>query len=334
MRERTVFALTVLTLILLGVGYWAGSQVNIMPVEASTRAVLVDQLFRALFGAATVIFLIVEGALVYAVLRFRRRPDDATDAAPVHGHAALELVWTLIPTVLVTVIGVYSFQVLTKIELPGPNPMVVEVTSRQFSWEFHYPEFDLTSTELHLPVNQPVRFQIASEDVIHSFWVPAFRAKRDATPGQISELSIQPLEIGRYPVRCAELCGAGHAGMVAEVIVETDSDFDVWIQSQLAIPTDPIEAGRFLFTRYGCAACHTLTDAGAAGVVGPSLDGIGETAGTRVEGLDAEGYIRESLLRPSALVVAGFQDGLMPPNFGERISQQQLDILVNYLLGQ
>jgi len=333
-RERTVFALTVLTLILLGAGYWAGANINLMPVEASTRAVLVDQLFRAVFGTATVIFLIVEGALVYAVLRFQRRPDDQSDAVPVHGHAALEVVWTLIPTVLATVIGVYSFQVLAKIETPGANPMVVEVTARQFSWEFYYPELDLTSAELHLPVNQPIRFQIGSEDVIHSFWVPAFRAKRDATPGQISELSIQPSEIGRYPVRCAELCGPGHAGMVTEVIVETNLDFETWVQSQLAIPTDPIEAGRFLLTRYGCLACHTLTDAGATGVVGPVLDGIGERAGTRVAGLDAEGYIRESILRPSALVVPGFQDGLMPPNFGQRISQQELDILVNYLLGQ
>lgn len=334
MRERTVFALTVLTLILLGVGYWAGSHINLMPVEGSTRAVLVDELFRALFGAATVVFLIVEGALVYAVLRFRRRPDDLSDAAPVHGHAALEVVWTLIPAVLVTVIGVYSFQVLTKIELPGENPMVVEVTARQFSWEFYYPEFDLSSAELHLPVNQPIRFQIGSEDVIHSFWVPAFRAKRDATPGQISELSIQPMEIGRYPIRCAELCGAGHAGMVTEVIVETDPDFETWIQSQLAIPTDPIEAGRFLLARYGCVACHTLADANAVGVIGPPLDGIGERAATRVPGLDAEGYIRESLLRPGVFVVPGFMDGLMPPNFGQRISQQELDILVNYLLGQ
>lgn len=334
MRERTIFALTVLTLILLAVGYWAGAQVNLMPAEASTRAVLVDQLFRVLFGAATVIFLIVEGALVYAVLRFRRRADDASDAMPVHGHAALEVVWTLIPAVLVTVIGVYSFQVLSKIEQPVANPMVVEVTARQFSWEFYYPEFELTSVELHVPVNQPIRFQIGSGDVIHSFWVPAFRAKRDATPGQISELTIQPREIGRYPIRCAELCGAGHAGMITEVIVETDLDFQTWIESQLAIPTDPIEAGRFLMARYGCVACHTLADAGAVGVIGPPLDGIGETAATRVPGLDAEGYVRESILRPSAFVVPGFQDGLMPPNFGTRISVQELDILVNYLLAQ
>jgi cytochrome c oxidase subunit 2 len=333
-RERTIFALTVLTLLLLAGGYWVGAQLDLMPLQASTRAVLVDQLFRVLLGVAAIVFLIVEGALVYALLRFRRRPDDEMDAAPVHGNTALEVVWTLIPAVVVTAISVYSFQVLTEIERPEDDALVVEVTARQFSWEFYYPDLDLSTTEAHLPVNQAVRFQIGSEDVIHSFWVPAFRAKRDATPGQIATLIIEPQRVGRFPVRCAELCGAGHAGMVTEVVVETDPDFRTWVQSQLSIPTDPIEAGRFLMGRYGCGACHTLADAGAVGVVGPPLDGIGETAASRVPGLDAEGYLRESILRPSAFVVPGFPDGLMPPNFGERLSAQELTILVNYLLGQ
>lgn len=334
MRERTIFALTVLTLVLLAAGYGIGSGADLMPFEASTRSVAVDGLFRVLLGVAAVIFLIVEGALVYAVLRFRRPPGDESDAAPVHGHTGLEVVWTLIPAVLVTGISVYSFMVLSEIERPRQNALVVEVTARQFSWEFYYPDYNLTAAEVHLPVNRPVRFLISSGDVIHSFWVPAFRAKRDATPGQVAELVIEPQTIGRYPVRCAELCGSGHAGMITEVVVETDPDFRTWVESQLAIPSDPIEAGRFLFGRYGCGACHALADAGATGAVGPALDGIGERAATRVAGLDAEGYLRESILRPSALVVGGFQDGLMPPNFGRRLSQQELEIMVNYLLGQ
>lgn len=334
MRERTIFALTVLTLVLLAAGYWVGSTADLMPFQASTRSVAVDGLFRILLGVATVIFLIVEGALVYAVLRFRRRAGDERDAAPVHGNTGLEVVWTLIPAVLVTGISVYSFMVLSDIERPRDDALVVEVTARQFSWEFYYPDYELTAAEVHLPVNRPVRFLISSADVIHSFWVPAFRAKRDATPGQVAELVIEPQTIGRYPVRCAELCGAGHAGMITEVVVETDPVFRSWVAGQKAIPSDPIEAGRFLFARYGCGACHALTDSGATGLVGPSLDGIGERAATRVAGLDAEGYIRESILRPSALVVAGFQDGLMPPNFGERLSLQEMDILVTYLLGQ
>ena len=334
MRERTIFALTVLTLVLLAAGYWVGTSLDLMPFQASTRSVVVDGLFRVLLGLATIIFLIVEGALVYAVLRFRRRPGDESDVAPVHGHTGLEVVWTLIPAVLVTGISVYSFMVLSEIERPPDDALVVEVTARQFSWEFHYPDIDLTVAEAHLPVNRPVRFLISSGDVIHSFWVPAFRAKRDATPGQVAELVIEPQTIGRYPVRCAELCGSGHAGMITEVVVETDPDFRSWVESQLAIPSDPIEAGRFLFARYGCAACHTLADAGATGVVGPPLDGMGERAATRVAGLDAAGYIRESILRPSAMVVPGFQDGLMPPTFGERLSPQELELLVNYLLGQ
>jgi cytochrome c oxidase subunit 2 len=333
-KERTIFALTILTLVLLAAGYWAATTVDVMPLQASSRAVAVDGLFRALIGMATVIFLLVEGALVYAVLRFRRKPGEQGEGAGYHGNNALEIVWTLIPAVLVTVIGIYSFQVLTDIERPAEDEVVVEVTGRQFSWEFYYPEFELTSSELHLPLERDVRFQITSADVIHSFWVPEFRAKRDATPGQVSELLVRTTLPGRFPIRCAELCGPGHAGMLGQVVVEGEPEFLAWVESMRSIPSDPLEAGRFLFLRYGCNTCHTLTDVSAVGVVGPSLDGIGERAATRVPGLDARGYITESILEPSAFITPGFQDGLMPPNFSQRISAGELELIVNYLLGR
>jgi cytochrome c oxidase subunit II len=212
--------------------------------------------------------------------------------------------------------------------------LVIEVVARQFAWQFRYPEHDLVSQELHLPVDQPVRFEITSDDVIHSFWVPQFRAKRDATPGQISELSITPTELGRYPIRCAELCGVGHAIMNAEVIVETQADFLAWIEAQASLPSDPMEAGRLLFNRYGCQGCHALDDAGAVSVVGPALEAIGEVAEERVADLDARGYLEQSILDPGAYVVDGYQDGLMPLNFAEQISADELRILVDYLLAQ
>jgi cytochrome c oxidase subunit 2 len=332
-RERTIFGLVILSLVLLGLGYWAAVGLDLMPAQAATRAVVVDNLFRFLLGVATVIFLIVEGALIYAVLRFRHRPGDETDAPPVHGSVSLELVWTFIPAVIVTVVAVYSYQVLAHIERPGANPRTVEVIARQFSWEFYYPDLDLSTTELHLPVDEPVRLMIRSEDVIHSFWVPEFRAKRDATPGQESELVVVPNRMGTYPIRCAELCGPGHAIMTSRVVVQTRSEFEEWVQNQVSLPGDPVEAGRVLFGRYGCNACHTLSDAGATGAVGPSLDGLGEAAGARRPGLSAEEYIRESILDPNAFIVPGFQAGLMPPNLGERLSPQELEILVTYLLG-
>lgn len=335
MRERTIFILTIVALILIGLGVAAAFGLNLMPEQAASRSQAVDQLFQVMIGIATVIFLLVEGALVYAVLRFRARDDDEGDAEPVHGNTSLEIVWTLIPAIIVIVIGVYSFRVLTTIEAPTDNEMIVEVIGRQFAWEFRYPEYEnLTSGELHMVVDRPTRFEITSEDVIHSFYIPAFRAKRDATPGQISELVVTPTELGRYPVRCAELCGAAHANMVTDAIVQSEDDFQAWVSSITTLPDDPIEAGRQVFEKYGCAACHTLDDAGASGTVGPELNGIGQTAQNRVEGLSAQEYIHQSIVDPGAHIVEGFQDGLMPRDFGERMSDAELNAMVQYLLGQ
>ena len=232
MRERSIFAIVIVSMLLLVVGYLAATQLNLMPTQASTRAVLVDELFHVLVGTAAVVFVLVEGILVYAALRFRQRAGDETDAVPIHGNTTLELVWTAIPAMIVIAIGFYAYQVLTEIEKPAPEPMVVEVIGRQFIWQFRYPGEEVTAQELHLPVNQPIRFEITSGDVIHSFWVPQFRGKRDATPGRVSEFLVTPTEIGTFPVRCAELCGPGHANMTTQVIVESPADFQAWLAGQ------------------------------------------------------------------------------------------------------
>ena len=334
MNGRRIATLVIVAVALLGLGFLASRTINLMPAQASTRAVLVDELFRGLLGVATVIFLIVQGGLLYAVIRFRRRPGDETDGPPVHGNSRLELVWTLVPAVIVALIAFYSFRVLAASEQPEDAPLIVEVSARQFVWQFRYPEAGVTSAELHLPVGRQVRFEITSDDVIHSFWIPEFRVKRDATPGQVAELLVTPSQIGRYAIRCAELCGPGHATMTSEAVVESAADFATWLAGlrAQAAPADAAQAARVLFERYGCYGCHTLADAQASGTVGPALDGIGERASSRVVGLDAEAYIRQSILEPSAFVVPDYPDGLMPPNFGERMTPGEIDSLVGYLL--
>lgn len=332
MKPRTIIIVVVIGLALLGSSYWAYQSINLMPVEAADRAVQVDQLFRVMLGVATFIFLLVEGALLYSVLRFRRRPGDDGDGLPVHNNRWLEVVWTVIPVIIVLVIGIYSFRVLTDIEAAGPDSIVVNVHSRQFSWSFDYPAFGVASSDLHLPVGRRVRFLITSDDVIHSFWIPDFRAKRDATPGEISQLVITPTLIGSYPIRCAELCGSGHAsmGLSSQAVVESQPDFDAWIAQQRSQSNDPVA----LFKQFGCTGCHTLASAGAGGKVGPALDGIGQRAATRVPGQDAAAYIKDSILNPGAFVVPGYPDNVMPRDLGSRITPEQLSILVDFLLKQ
>ncbi len=348
MKERTIFILVVLSLVLLAIGYLVATQVDLsgfMPVQAATSSVLVDRLFNFLMGIAVVIFLLVEGALVYAIIRFRRRAGDDSEGPAIHGNNTLEVVWTLIPAIIVVAISAYSYRVLTQIEQPVQSPIVVRVVGQQFIWTFEYPESGVTSNSLHLPVDRPVQFQIESKDVIHSFWVPEFRIKRDATPGQISELTITPNQLGRYPIRCAELCGAGHAAMVGEVVVETEEAFEAWLAAGgVDLVSTPVAGegegadatldGRSVFVSFGCGACHLLSDGGGAGIVGPALDGISARAGERVNDLSAGEYILQSILEPGSYIVDGYAEGVMPATYSEIMSPEQVDALVEYLLTQ
>lgn len=231
-RERSILALILISFALLAVGYLAATQLDLLPDLTAGRAVEVDSLFRIMIGIATVVFLVVEGALVYAIIRFRKREGEEGDGKPYHGNNTLEAIWTVIPAIIVIAIGLMSFNVLSSIERTDTDELVVEVIGKQFVWEFHYPEHGVTSSELHLPIDRPARLEITSADVIHSFWVPNFLAKRDATPGRIAELRITPTELGEFPIRCAELCGAGHAIMNSVVIVQSEPEFEAWLEGQ------------------------------------------------------------------------------------------------------
>jgi cytochrome c oxidase subunit 2 len=349
-KERSILAIIIITIVLLGIGYFVATQLDmsiLLPAGASAQSVLIDRLFRLLMGIATVVFLLVEGALLYAVLRFRRKPGQEGEGRAFHGNNALEIVWTVIPAIIVTAIGIYSYQVLTRIEEKQVDPLVVQVIGRQFSWEFIYPESGVRTSVLHLPVDQPVLFQIESRDVIHSFWVPEFRIKRDATPGQIDDLVITPIHVGRFPIRCAELCGPGHAAMTSEVLVEPVEDFEAWLASggtavsgddSASTPAGGAEPstqeGRALFVQYGCGACHLLSDAGGAGQLGPPLDSAGDVAAVRKSGMDAAHYIEESILDPDAFIVTGYPSGLMPGDYAVRMTSDEVQAMVDYLLSQ
>ena len=307
---------------------------------ASSQGILIDNLFSVLLGFATAIFVIVQGFLLYSILRFSRAPDDESDGPPLRNNTKLEILWTAIPALIVVGIAVYSYRILVDIGLPRPDRLQVQVTGRQFSWEFYYPDYDITTNELHVPLGRQVWLRITSADVNHSFWVPDMRIKEDAVGGRITEAYITPTQVGAYPIVCAELCGAGHAVMRSQFVVETDADFQTWIQSQIgakqrsagATP-DPMAYGRQLFTQFGCNACHTLKDAGAVGQIGPDLDGIGTRAATRVPGQSADEYIRTSITKPGAFIVPNFQP-VMPTDYGQRMTPQEVDALVQYLLGQ
>ena len=258
---------------------------------------------------------------------------------PVRGNTRLEIFWTAVPAIVILFVGLLSYKVLADIEQPQADQLTVEVTAQQYAWQYYYPEQDITTSELHIPQDRQVHLKLRSKDVIHSFWVPAFRIKKDVMPDRVTETYITGSEFGTYPVVCTELCGAGHAVMRSQVVVESDANFQGWLASQgvaqaqaaEAAAADPFAAGKAAFNVYGCNACHALASAGAVGAVGPKLDGIGTRAGSTVAGQSAEEYIKTSILKPAAYLAPGFAD-LMPKDYEQRVTPTDLDALVKYLL--
>lgn len=278
---------------------WAGQNNGLLPEQASAQAPLVDGLFNVMFGIATALFLVVEGAIVVFMIKYRRRAGDDSDGIPVEGNLPLEAFWTAIPAVLVIGIGLYSVDVFrdmggldpgshslmshqhnaaaivaqspttapvagdtlpllaegSQVNLPEPKvragigaspaesgkqpDLSVNVTGIQFAWLFNYPDSGITTGELHVPVGKDVRLNLTGQDVIHSFWVPQFRLKQDAIPGQKTELRFIATKVGTYPVVCAELCGSYHGGMRTQVVVHTPEAYEQWVNDNRVAQASP-----------------------------------------------------------------------------------------------
>ena len=220
-----ILALTVVTSVVMLIPDWNGEQ-------ASTAAPDIDRLLDVMIVLSSFVFSIVMVMPGYSIMRWRARPGDESDGEPIHGNTKLEIAWTAIPTVIVLVGAVYSWIVLDDIEARDPDRMVVDVYSQQFAWSFEYPEQQVRTTELHVPVDRQVEFKLHALDVIHSFWVPEWRIKKDNVPGITTRAIVTPDREGEFSVVCTELCGVGHSTMRRRVVVEPQQEFDQWITEQ------------------------------------------------------------------------------------------------------
>jgi cytochrome c oxidase subunit 2 len=286
------------------------------------------------------IFALVAAVIVYSVRTFRVQPEDDSDGPPIHGHTGLEIVWTAIPAVLVTAIAIVSAIVLARNGEAGTNPLKVDVIAQQFAWRFEYPKNGkIRSGQLVLPLGRGVELDLQALDVIHSFWVPEMGQKQDAVPGIHTRLVITPTRTGVFPVMCTELCGLGHATMRTTVRVVTRKQFAAWVRQQGgggagggggggggAAPD-----GAKLFASEGCGGCHAFKPAGTDAQVGPSLDDLAAAAKDAGKPLDE--FVHQSIVEPNAYVAKGYQPNVMPQNFGESLSKEQIDALVAYLTG-
>jgi cytochrome c oxidase subunit II len=332
MRRGSILQLLVLALIAGGIASLFAIFLPWLPKPAGREADRIDFVFWFVTAICIAIFAVVAAMIAFAVIRFRRRPDDDSDGPPIHGNTGLEIAWTAIPTVLVTAIAIVSAIVLARNDAQGSNPLRVNVTAQQFAWSFSYPDANgLTSAFLRLPRGRSVELYIRAKDVIHSFWVPEFGQKQDTVPGLLTKLHITPTRDGTFPVICTELCGLGHALMRTQAIVMEPAAFDGWLKSQKrAIAGPPSQAGAAVFKNNGCGACHTLKAASSTGKVGPDLDQL--PAEAQRAGKPVEDFTRESIVNPGAYVEKGYPDNVMPKTFGSSLSKQQLDSLVQYLV--
>ena len=217
------------------------------PVAASKSAHEIDTLYDVLLLVSVPIFVLVMTVAIYSVVRYRARPGDMGDGPPIHGNTRLEVIWVAVPFLIVTTLAIYAWIVLNDVEAKKPNEMTVKVYAQQFTWHFQYPSMgNIKSDQLWLPKDQPVKFDVATQDVIHSFWVPSFRLKTDTVPGITTHIRATPDRLGRYDVVCAELCGLGHATMREFVYVVPRAQFNQWaarqkrLQAPGGFPTGPL----------------------------------------------------------------------------------------------
>jgi cytochrome c oxidase subunit II len=276
------------------------------------------------------IFAVVIAVLLYSIFAFRVAPDDDSDGPSIHGNTNLEIAWTVIPAILVIAIGVLSAVVLSQNGNAGTNPMTIKVIAQQFAWRFEYPDSKgLKSNELVMPVDRNITFQFESLDVIHSFWIPQMGQKQDIVPGIQTHIVVTPTREGTFTLVCTELCGLGHATMRAPVRVVSQQAYDAWVKKQQGGGSAGGADGKAVFTSAGCGACHAFTPAGTTAEVGPNLDNV--AADAKKAGEDPAAYVKESIVDPHKVVASGYQPNVMPGNFGDSLSAQEIDALVAYL---
>lgn len=293
-------------------------------------------------GTSLVMLIGITAVMIYFTIRYhRRRNPVATD---IHGHRVLEIVWTVVPTILAFGFFWYGWEGYKYIKTPPADCMQIKVTGRMWSWMHEY-ENGVTSPELYIPVNKPVKLNLASQDVIHSYYIPAFKVKQDAVPGVPGLfLWFSAYQVGDYQVFCAEYCGLGHSKMWSKVHVMTQEDFDAWLagegakvaQMQKAAESDEGDGlhilGEALSKSKGCVACHSID---GSKLVGPSYKGIyGSTATVVTGGQERQvtvddDYIRHSILKPADDVVKGFQP-LMPSQEG-LVTDAEIKALTAYI---
>jgi cytochrome c oxidase subunit II len=301
---------------------------RLFPVQASTLAHQVDYLFFFLVALTIFFTLAIAATIVVFMVKYRRRSWDERPHG-IHGSNLLEFTWSIIPFIISIGFFAWGAVLYANIRRPPDDSLHVNVVGKQWMWKVQHMEGKREINELHIPVGRPVQLTLASEDVIHSFYVPAFRTKMDAVPGRYTLTWFEATQPGEYHLFCAEYCGTLHSGMIGKIVAMEPSAFQAWLAGDKPGAAQSVaEAGQQLFQQQGCASCHL----GGPSARGPALAGLYGSTVKLADGREVtadDNYLRESILNPQAKLVDGYQP--LMPTFQGLLSEESVMQLIAYV---
>jgi len=300
-----------------------------MPGQYSTFAPEVDRVFYFVLAVCSIFFALVVGLMLFFLVRYRRRPGVGPGQTA-STSLFLEVFWTLVPVAIVAVIFYKGFAAYMDMQTIPPGSYEIRVSARQWAWQFIYPNGHVDEN-LHVPVDEPVKLTMTSEDVIHGLAIPDFRVKMDLVPGRYTTTWFRAVQPGTYQLYCTEYCGDDHSDMLAAVVVHGPGEFEAWLDdaANYLKTLPPAEAGKLLYTRRGCAQCHSID--GTAGT-GPTLKGIYGKTHQMADGSGVvvdDNYIRESILEPQNRIRAGYQPVMA--TYQGLVSDEDIVALIEYI---
>lgn len=317
-----------------------------MPTDASTFAEGTDSLYYFIIALDVIFFVLIIGAMLYFMVKYKRRHKDQQTSSITH-NGKIEFLWSAVPAVLLVVIFVWGEVDFVKQNISPPDAIDVRVTGRKWYWTVEYPDYpgvQLTSNveepvvSLIVPKGRPVRLTMTSADVIHSFYIPAFRIKKDVVPGRYTNMWFEPTRVGEFNLFCTEYCGDWHSKMTGVVKVLEPEQFEAALQEAGKLEMEEGESlaafGERIYSRRGCNACHSVDGSKATGPTWKGVWGSTEQfvdgGSVTVEGAEGENYIKESILNPNAKIVAGYA-GVGMPSFQGQLNDEQITAIIEYI---
>lgn len=303
-----------------------------LPEQASEVAPRVDWIHHLITDLSVFFTVAIVGSMLYFAFKYRARNGVDHDTPQIEGSHLLEILWTVVPTIICIFVGTYGIIIYKELRASPKDALVINVTGRQWKWDFQYENGKRTTSEAVIPVDTDVKFVLAASDVLHSFFIPSMRVKSDAIPGQYTYVSFKPIKTGDYDIFCTEYCGTEHSSMLAKLRVVSKEEYTRWLNdNSSAIKFKPTELGRQLYADKGCVTCHSLD---GTKKIGPSLLKLYGREGAFTDGVKYvadDNYIRESILDPKKHVVAGYDVPSLMPSFQGLIGNEEISALIAFM---